>query len=66
MIDFTGVKSISIPEGIVKQITRKSDGVILFKSGPKNWIPYSTTTDGKTIFNGGLGYKNNTVGCRRV
>ena len=60
MIDFTGVKSISIPEGVVKQITRKSDGVILFKSGPKNWIPYSTTADGKTIYNGGLGYKNNT------
>lgn len=58
MIDFTGVKAITIPEGVVKQITRKSDGVVLWKAGYKNWVKYSTTNDGKTIYNGGLGYKN--------
>lgn len=58
MIDFTGVKAITIPEGDVKQITRKSDGVVLWKSGYKNWVKYSTESDGKTIYNGGLGYKN--------
>lgn len=58
MIDFTGVKAITIPEGAVKQITRKSDGVVLWKAGYKNWVRYSTEADGKTIYNGGLGYKN--------
>lgn len=29
-IDFTGVKSITIPEGAVKKITRKSDGFVLW------------------------------------
>lgn len=60
MIDFSTVKAITIPEGVVKQITRKSDGTVLWKAGPKNWIPYSTESDGKTIFNGGLGYKDNS------
>lgn len=58
MIDFTGVKAITIPEGVVKQITRKSDGVVLWKAGYKNWVKYSTTNDGKTIYNGGKGYKD--------
>lgn len=60
MIDFTGVKAITIPEGAVKQITRKSDGVVLWKSGPKNWLPLSTEADGKTLYNNGLGYKSGT------
>lgn len=30
-IDFTGVKAITIPEGAVKKITRKSDGVVLWE-----------------------------------
>lgn len=58
MLDFTGVKAITIPEGKVKKITRKSDGAVLWKSGYKNWMKYSTEADGKTIYNGGLGYKN--------
>ena len=29
-IDFTGAKSIIVPEGAVKKITRKSDGVVLW------------------------------------
>ena len=57
MIDFTNGKSITIPEGSVKQITRKSDGTVLWKSGYKNWARYSTEADGVTIYNGGLGYK---------
>lgn len=52
MIDFTGVKAISIPEGVVKQIVLKSDGVILWKGGYKNWLPEATTTDRKTIYGG--------------
>lgn len=30
-IDFTGVKAVTIPEGSVKKITRKSDGVVLWE-----------------------------------
>jgi hypothetical protein len=58
---FDGVKKITTPRGEVKKITRKSDGVVLFKSGYTNLVPLSTEADGKTIYNGGLGYKN---GCR--
>lgn len=57
-MDFSSVKAITIPEGKVKKITRKSDGVVLFKSGYTNLVPLSTEADGKTIYNGGLGYKN--------
>ncbi len=58
MIDFAGVKAITIPEGKVKLITRKSDGVVLWKGGYKNWARYSTEDDGVTIYNGGKGYKD--------
>lgn len=57
MLDFSGVKGIVIPEGEVVKI--EVSGTILWKKEAKNWVPYSTTTDGKTIFNG-TGYKNNT------
>ena len=57
MIDFSAVKAITIPEGKVKSIQRQSDGAVLWKSGPKNWVPLSTTNDGKTVYNGGLGYR---------
>lgn len=53
---FSGVKAITIPEGKDKKIT--AGGVVLWKSGYKNWVKYSTEADGKTIYNGGLGYKN--------
>ena len=56
MIDFSKVKSIVIPEGKVKQIV--ANGTTLWKSGYKNWVRYSTEADGKTIYNGGLGYKD--------
>ena len=57
MIDFSPVKSVTIPQGKVKSIQRQSDGAVLWKSGPKNWVPLSTDTDG-SIFNG-TGYKEN-------
>lgn len=34
------------------------DDVRIWKSGPTNLVPLSTEVDGKTIYNGGLGYKN--------
>ena len=32
--------------------------MVLWKKGYKNWVKYSTESDGVTIYNGGLGYKN--------
>ena len=51
MIDFSAVKEISIPEGIVKKIV--SAGITLWKASSyyKNWVPFSIDTDGST-FNG--------------
>ena len=58
MIDFSTLKSLKIPEGVVTKIV--SAGVTLWEAVKyKNWIPYSTTEDGKTIFNG-VGYKDNS------
>ena len=37
-IDFTGVKAITVPEGAVKKITRKSDGVVLWETISKTPI----------------------------
>lgn len=55
-IDFTGVKGVTIPEGVVKMITRGSE--VLWKAITfKNQVPISTDTDG-SIFNG-VGYKEN-------
>lgn len=60
MIDFSKVKKISIPEGVVKKIV--AAGKTIWQAVTyKNWVLYSTESDGKTIYNGGLGYKN---GCR--
>ena len=55
-MDFASVKSITIPEGKVKRI--EIDGVVIWQSEPKNWVKYSTTEDGVTIYNKGLGYKD--------
>ena len=54
---FANVKSITIPEGIVTKIV--AAGVTIWQAvveGYKNWVPYSTTSDGTTIYNG-TGYK---------
>lgn len=55
-MDFPKVKSMTIPEGTVKKI--EVGGVVLWKSGYTNLVPLSTETDGKTIYNGGKGYKD--------
>lgn len=55
-MNFKNVKKVTIPEGKVKRIL--SGSTVLWKGGYTNWVPLSTTEDGKTIYNGGLGYKN--------
>lgn len=55
-MNFKNVKSITIPEGKVKRVL--SDSTVLWKRGYTNRVPLSTEADGKTIYNGGLGYKN--------
>lgn len=47
---------MTIPEGKVKKI--EAGDVVLWKSGYTNLVPLSTEADGKTIYNGGLGYKD--------
>ena len=42
----------------IKLVELFINGVRVWKSGYKNWVRYSTTNDGKTIYNGGLGYKD--------
>lgn len=57
MIDFSAVKAITIPEGIVTKIVYA--GVTLWEAiRYKNWIPFAIDTD-KSIFNK-VGYKNNS------
>ena len=56
MIDFSGVKAVAIPEGVVKKIV--SAGVTLWEAiSYTNQVPLSTDTDG-SIYNG-VGYKDN-------
>ena len=55
-MDFANLKSLTIPEGEVAEIT--CNGVLLWKGGYTNLVPLSTEADGKTIYNNGLGYKN--------
>lgn len=55
-MDFTTVKSLTIPEGEVVQIS--VGDTILWKAGHTNLVPLSTEADDTTIYNGGLGYKN--------
>lgn len=57
-LDFSEFKSLTVAGVALKQLF--INGVQVWKSGPKNWVRYSTEADGKTIYNGGLGYKNNT------
>lgn len=55
MIDFSAIKKLTIGGVDLKQLF--IDGVRVWKSGYKNWVPFSTTEDGKTIYNG-KGYKD--------
>lgn len=56
-VNFADYQRLEIPEGRVKQIARKSDGLVLWKAGYVNMVPLSIDTDG-SIYNGGLGYKD--------
>lgn len=55
-MDFRNFKKLNI--GGVDLVELFINGIRVFKAGYKNWVRYSTTEDGKTIYNGGLGYKN--------
>jgi hypothetical protein len=55
-LTFANYKRIDTPEGRVKKITDPS-GRVLWESSYINMIPLSTTSDGKTIYNG-TGYKD--------
>lgn len=54
---FASYPRLEIPEGRVKKITRKSDGLVLWEAGYINMVPLSINADG-SIYNGGLGYKD--------
>lgn len=49
-------KSINIDGIDMKELY--IDGTLIWKIGYKNWVKFSTEADGKTIYNGGLGYKD--------
>ena len=55
-MDFTKLKKLTI--GGVELVKLFVNGIQIWKSGYKNWVKFSTTEDGKTIYNGGLGYKD--------
>lgn len=55
-LNFANYPRLEIPEGRVKQIARKSDGLVLWDAGYINMVPLSIDTDG-SIYNG-VGYKN--------
>lgn len=56
-MDFSSIKAITIPEGTVTKIT--ASGIILWQAVTyKNWVKFSTESDGVTIYNGGKGYKD--------
>lgn len=55
MIDFSTLKELLI-DGI-KLVELYINGILVWKSGPKNWVKYSINADG-TIYNNGLGYKD--------
>lgn len=55
-MDFSEIKSVTIPEGEVKQIA--IGDTVIWNDGYTNLVPLSTEADDTTIYNGGLGYKN--------
>lgn len=42
----------------IKLVKLFINGVQVWKSGYKNWVPYSLESGGASIYNGGLGYKD--------
>ena len=55
MIDFSNIKKLTIVG--IDLTSLAINGVQVWKSY-KNWVKFSTESDGKTIYNNGLGYKN--------
>lgn len=55
-MDFTKLKKLTIGGVELKQLF--IGGIHVWKSGYKNWARFSTESDGKTIYNGGKGYKD--------
>lgn len=56
-LNFANYKHLDIPEGRVKKLARTSDGLTLWKEGCVNRVPFTTTTNGTTIYNS-KGYKD--------
>lgn len=57
MIDLSTFKQITVDGIDVKELAL--GGTTIWKAVTyKNWVRYSTESDGVTIYNGGLGYKN--------
>jgi len=56
-MDFRNLKKLVIDGVELKQLF--INGIQVWKTGYKNWVKYSTEADGVTIYNGGLGYKEN-------
>lgn len=48
-IDFTGIKSLSIPEGVVIKVIRKSDGTVLWEKPSEN-ITLGTLAVGDSVY----------------
>lgn len=59
MIDFAGVKAITIPEGNVSKITRKSNNAVLWERAPlyTNLVKNALDIDGTVL--DGVGYRIN-------
>lgn len=55
-MDLRNLKQLTI--GGVELIQLFINGVEVWKKGFKNWVKHSTESDGTTIYNGGLGYKD--------
>lgn len=55
-MDFSKLKKLTIDGIDLKSLA--INGIQVWKSGPKNWVKYSTESDGVTIYNNGLGYKD--------
>jgi hypothetical protein len=55
-MNFSGLKELTIDGVSLVDLT--INGVLAWKKGYKNWVPFSTEADGVTIYNGGKGYKD--------
>lgn len=68
-IDFTGVKAVTVPEGAVKKITRKSDGVVLWEKSllpAKDTLENTSWADIQTVSKAGLASEYWSVGDQKT